>query len=374
MMVVFLVVFGIFSTVYAFDCPDNCKCSTAAHKNLTVCQEGDLRSIPRTLNPYTNHLDISGNVIENLENRTFVEAGLINLQAIVLKSSTIRRIEQGTFVGLKWLIELDLSNNFIENIHPLLFSDNKLLEMVNFSGNPITRLVPYQFTTLQNLRTLDFRNCALENVEEEAFSNLVSLQTLCLKNNKLTTLPKNIFTWLKQMHNLDLDENPWQCDCNVQVIAILLLIRGLYNSNGTLTCTYATKPTIIRWQDMDHIHNDCEHHVQAHVKETIMSGSPRFGKSTVFKYMNTTRRLPRYSSHILQSPFLPWIAAFLALITSYGCVICICNIYKYRIQTNTHKKNYECTNKREENSIYRDDFCLIDEENTTSDVSVSIDL
>lgn len=338
-------------------CPEACTCSAVMGKNLTVCQERGLKSIPPLISNRTNFLDLSGNSIEIVEDNQFSKLSLFNLESIVLDSSDVKVVHKNAFIGLKWLKELDLSNNSITVIDRFVFSDNKMLEMVNFSGNPIQKLNSFQFTALPNLKSLDFRNCALQTVEDEAFSNLLFLETLSLKNNQLSTLPAGVFTWLRSLKILDLHDNPWRCDCNVQNLAILLLIRRLYTHD--LTCTYASDNKTNLWQNMQSVNADCIPIIENSVKENLISVSKRLYETQRFNVMDTRRKL---SSQNLGSSFLPVAIISIVLTISFLCVVsCYRKCRKPKSRNKGEAYDFEQT-------------CYSNFEDDCSDISLTVEL
>lgn len=339
------------------DCPQACACSVVMGKNLTVCQERGLTSIPASISDRTNFLDLSGNSIEIVEDNQFFEMRLYSLESIALDSSGVKVVKKNAFVGLKWLKELDLSNNSIVAIDPFIFSDNKVLEMVNFSGNPIQKLDSFQFTALPNLKSLDFRNCALRTVEDEAFSNLLFLETLNLKNNQLTTLPKGVFTWLRNLKTLDLHDNPWRCDCDVQNLAILLLIRRLYTHD--LTCTYEFDNKSNLWQNMETVNVDCIPTIENSVKENLMSVSKRLYETQRFDVMDTSRK---FSSQYLGSSFLPVAIITIVLTVSFLCLV------------SCYRKCRRSDSQHKTDSFDFERACYDNFDDDCSDISLTIEL
>lgn len=370
-----ILVFGIVSLVDSLNCPNSCRCVQVDRRNLTVCQESGFKSVPPTIDRYTNALDLSANKLGRLENYTFSAMQLMNLESIVLRRANITELGKYTFSHLKWLKELDLSENAIASIDPFIFADNKILEMVNFSGNPLVTLDMFQFTMLPRLKSLDFRNCALQTVKPEAFSNLASLETLNLKGNQLATLPPGIFTWLVNLKSLDLNQNRWQCDCDIQMLTISLQYRGLYTN---LTCIYGTNASVL-WHKMDNVSEDCVPVMEQHTKEMLISGVPQLRPLIQFKYMNTSRR---FSSHILEPHHRSWLMIGLGSVVSLVCLVCVIRICSRKCRRSKlsyseyEEQELSCRAYRDydegPSTSFQENFCLLDD--GSSDMSVSIDL
>lgn len=156
------------------------------------------------------------NNIQTLNREEFTTLGLIDLQKIYLKKSNIKYLHREAFKNLKILVELDLSENMIEQLDKQAFSGNDRLRILLLYGNPIKRLIADQFPVLSYLRTIDLHSCEIVSIDETSFSNVDLLEYLDLKQNQLQNLPGNVFTHMKNLKTLMLDENPWNCDCKLK--------------------------------------------------------------------------------------------------------------------------------------------------------------
>lgn len=371
------------------ECPDRCTCSETNGFNLTVCQEKGFQSIPDNISPHTNFLDLSANNLGRLQNYTFSTMKLIDLQSIVLRQAGIIELGKYTFANLRWLKELDLSENHIVTLDPFLFADNKILEMVNFSSNPLLTLTSFQFAPLPRLKSLDLHSCALTTIEREAFSNLFFVETLDLSNNSLASVPSDTFTWLPNLKNIGLSQNRWRCDCNIQMLTVSLQYRGLYTNQ---TCVYEELPNAVPvlWHTMDNITSACVPQILEHMREMVLSDVPRLRAPVAFHFMNTSAR---FSSHLISpapSPH-PWIVAIVSAIAVTVCLCCVIRIWAKRRRRSQNKFNeygYEEEMAGLGANVYRDyldeqpgtsgyqneNFCLLGDDDGDSDMSVSIGL
>lgn len=162
----------------------------------------------------TQVLEFSGNNIHILHSETFLKLDLINLQKIYLSRCQIKAIENRTFKGLTNLIELDLSGNLLENVPSEAFLDCPSLMRLTLSDNPIKTLRKAAFNHLSSLSTLELSNCELSRVEENAFQGLLKLEWLHLDRNKLTALG-GLGILNKHLKGVELQNNPWECDCHL---------------------------------------------------------------------------------------------------------------------------------------------------------------
>lgn len=69
------------------------------------------------------------------------------------------------------------------------------------------------FAGLSSIVTLELSDCQLTTIDAAAFRGLTSLAFLRLDGNRLRALPPDMADALPPLHALDLNDNPWKCDC-----------------------------------------------------------------------------------------------------------------------------------------------------------------
>lgn len=201
---------------WSLNCSAGCHCKWMNGKKSALCNSLNLTQFPANLSTETQVLMMNENNLQTLNREEFTTLGLINLQKIFLKKSNIKYLHRETFKNLKILVELDLSDNLIEQLDKQTFSGNDRLRILLLYGNPIKKLLADQFPVLPYLRTIDLHSCDLSSIDETSFSNVDLLEYLDLKQNQLQNLPGNVFTHMKNLKTLLLDENPWNCDCKLK--------------------------------------------------------------------------------------------------------------------------------------------------------------
>ncbi|VEN54247.1 unnamed protein product [Callosobruchus maculatus] len=195
-------------------CPISCICKWKNGKQTVECSDRDLIIIPEGIETETQVLHFSGNNLQTLHSEKFLRLGLINLQRIYLSRCKMNSIQPKAFNGLNNLVELDLSENQLAEISPTWFEGCGSLMKLYLHSNPLRTLQKDVFSHLPLLNTLDLSNCELSSIALEAFRGLYSLEWLNLGMNKLSTLPvyHNLPLSLK---GVQLQGNPWVCDCNI---------------------------------------------------------------------------------------------------------------------------------------------------------------
>ncbi|KAG0715535.1 Leucine-rich repeat neuronal protein 1 [Chionoecetes opilio] len=237
-------------------------------------QPNDTHPSPLSL----EELDLSYNLLHSLDSHAFLH--LPYLKRLFFSNNPVRDISFGMATAineLSALEELDLSQTGIERLPDHFLSDlrhlkiltlagNKFssvpstelnfahsLQELNLNANPITRIDVGDFPEgLASLRVLGLSALPrLRSVGQQAFSNIAGLQVLRLsdnpsfavidekafmvlpdtdlaleeihlQNNHLSTLSEKMLPWL-DLRLVDLQNNPWDCDCRAKWIAETLI-------------------------------------------------------------------------------------------------------------------------------------------------------
>lgn len=195
-------------------CPTSCICKWKNGKQTVECNNKDLLIIPEGMDSGTQVLEFNGNNLHALHDEKFLKMDLINLQRIYLSKCKIKIIGERTFKGLTNLVELDLSGNALDLVPTASFYDCSSLMRLTLNNNPIRSLGKASFNHLSFLTTLELSNCEISKVDERAFQGLVSLEWLYLNGNKLTALA-GLDAIRKTLKGMELQNNPWICDCHL---------------------------------------------------------------------------------------------------------------------------------------------------------------
>jgi len=116
-------------------------------------------------------------------------------------------LKDGDFEGLRGLVFLDLSHNFLRGLPDSVFADVANLDTLNLEENLLASLPEGVFGTLTGLEYLDLSGNALTALPDSSFSGFTALKKLYLQSNWLTTVPEGIFGDMTALDTLWLGGN-----------------------------------------------------------------------------------------------------------------------------------------------------------------------
>ncbi|KAI8040312.1 hypothetical protein M5D96_006252 [Drosophila gunungcola] len=159
-------------------------------------------------------LQLQGNKISILAEEVF--ANLTALEKLDLSRNNIKKLGMQVFGAtiLRKLTYLDLSNNFIAELHPLALSSLPFIKELRMRRNKLVSLDLRMFAPLRRLQWLTIGENRLEELESEILDTFENLTHLEINNNRLTFLPDlKSSEGLQNLGHISLEGNPWQCLC-----------------------------------------------------------------------------------------------------------------------------------------------------------------
>ncbi|KAJ0172528.1 hypothetical protein K1T71_011667 [Dendrolimus kikuchii] len=203
-----------------------------------------------------------------LNQEAFKRAGLSNLKKLFLKDCNIEVVHKTAFVTLAIMIELDLSKNHIKSLHPDTFKGTEKLRLINLSNNLIDKLEDGLFRNLKYLQKVEASNNQIVKIGTKAFANLPQLKILRFDGNNLSHMKPETLMALKNLSGLDLHNNPWRCDCNLQAFRDWVITHNLYTAP-----TSCAEPQSIEgklWIELDSSHFACRPTILEPLPETTL--------------------------------------------------------------------------------------------------------
>lgn len=228
--VVLLLVFWLKPTLTS--CPLKCNCTD----NSINCISKSLESVPY-LEILTNNpliIDLSGNDISNIDVDDFSFDKSEQVKEIYLNNSKVVNIEPNSFDELTNLQELYLGYNLLNSLPVDFIANNEILIVLDISGNYFTEIPNLKS---KNLELLVAANSKIETIGPHSLENLTNLRVLYLQQNMLKEIDPQIFNFLPEtLHYVDLNSNPWNCDCHTVSLFDNLTSRELVEVTNPVEC------------------------------------------------------------------------------------------------------------------------------------------
>ncbi|XP_077153290.1 SLIT and NTRK-like protein 6 [Ranitomeya variabilis] len=197
-------------------CPVPCYCSSYSISGTLIhCQERNIESMsdlgPPPLNP--RKLVLAGNIIHRIYKSDFSEYG--TLEMLHLGNNQIEIIQEHCLQNLTKLQKLYLNGNHLRNLNTGTFFGLLSIEYLYLEYNAISEVSSGTFSVMPKLKVLYLNNNLLKTLPEHVFSG-IPLTKLNLKSNQFMNIPlRNVLEELTMLTQIDLQENPWDCTCNL---------------------------------------------------------------------------------------------------------------------------------------------------------------
>lgn len=225
-----------------------CKCMWSDGKKTADCSNKHLNSIPTNLSDQIRSLDLSNNPLYELKANAFVESDLQNIQKLKLQNCSIEDVHVSAFSNLGNLIELDLSKNNIRKLDQTIFRENAKLRILFLNYNKLKELRGSLFHNKPHLQRVSVNNNRLEKVDANVFDSGPVLQHIDLSENRLKYLDYQIIQNLKKITSINVQGNPWVCDCTLKKFRDLAMEQTLVTA--PTTCAEPERLKGRLWSDL----------------------------------------------------------------------------------------------------------------------------
>lgn len=179
-------------------------------------------------------LDLSNNSLESVAKGLF--DALNELEYLNLANNPITNVPSGTFRGLTNLQWINLSNNRLKQLTFGLFHFSPLVTTLLLDSTEIDVIHNTELLGLPNLETLAItNNKKLKEIEAYVFLDNPKLTRLDLSGNAMSFLPLSLAN-LTHLNSLNLEDNPWACDCRMYWFASWAESRRKTVNMSVLSC------------------------------------------------------------------------------------------------------------------------------------------
>ncbi|XP_005355710.1 SLIT and NTRK-like protein 6 [Microtus ochrogaster] len=219
-------------------CPIPCNCKVLSPSGLLIhCQERNIESLSDLQPPPQNprKLILAGNIIHTLVKSDLME--YFTLEMLHLGNNRIEVLEEGSFMNLTRLQKLYLNGNHLTKLNKGMFLGLHSLEYLYLEYNAVKEILPETFNTMPKLKVLYLNNNLLQVLPPHIFLG-VPLTRVNLKTNQFTHLPvSNILDDLDSLVQIDLEDNPWDCSCDLVGLQQWLHKLGKNTMTDDILCT-----------------------------------------------------------------------------------------------------------------------------------------
>jgi len=226
------VIFGINSDVYPLGENACAPCRCSVDKTLVACDNPIVIAAPRldlsgrgitaisvdalSLLVKTVEIDLSNNKLQNIKSRTF--DNLSALKKLFLQDNEIKSLEDESFGTLPQLGLLDLSGSLLPELHAQAFLGVPLLERVllpdaKFPSNPCAPtcfcLADGSLLRCKREQNINLWGRGLTRIAEGAFSpRFEVVEKLNLGSNEISAIKPQVLEELSSLREIDLSSNP----------------------------------------------------------------------------------------------------------------------------------------------------------------------
>lgn len=213
-------------------------------------------------------LEASGNLITSLNNNTLGEFYKLRLISIDLSFNYISDVHVETFDNFTTLNSLYLSHNRIKSIHPELFRMLKSLSSLDLSYNQLTNSI-FDVNLPDTITAVNYSHNQISYFREYHWTSKLkrTYMYIDVSNNSIRYLDANRFC--RFMYKINLAYNPWDCSVLYSVIHTLEM-RGVQVESGSEFRSNNVKgiPCEVDNSKQPVIHINTDHAIHDAVKNT----------------------------------------------------------------------------------------------------------
>eukprot|EP00062_Callorhinchus_milii_P000670 gi/632934884/ref/XP_007886830.1/ PREDICTED: SLIT and NTRK-like protein 3 [Callorhinchus milii] len=220
---------------------------------------------------------------------------------LYLQKNSMRKLYGNAFLFLSNAVSINLGNNALQDIRAGAFNGMKLLKRLYLHENKLEVFRNDTFLGLDNLEYLQADYNILKRIEGGAFRHLHKLKVLIINDNLIPLLPSNLFRSVSLTHidlrgnrlkalpyagtleyigrtlmEIQLEENPWNCTCDVLPLKTWLESLPYTALVGEITCE---TPFHLHGKDLREIRKSELCPILSEVEVEVSLGLPQLASS-----------------------------------------------------------------------------------------------
>ncbi|XP_048838858.1 SLIT and NTRK-like protein 4 [Brienomyrus brachyistius] len=178
-------------------------------ENIGMYRPTQLKPPPSSL----YHLNFQNNLLVILYPNSFLN--FTHAVSLHLGNNELQSIEGGAFLGLGALKQLHLNNNELKELRADTFLGIENLEYIQADYNLIKLIERGAFNKLHKLKVVILNDNLIQSLPDNIF-RFASLTHLDIRGNRIQTLPYiGLLEHIGRIVELQLDDNPWNCTCDL---------------------------------------------------------------------------------------------------------------------------------------------------------------
>ncbi|KAG7264875.1 hypothetical protein CRUP_009324, partial [Coryphaenoides rupestris] len=217
-----------------------CSCMSVENVLYVNCEKITVYRPTQLIPPVSSlyHLNFQNNLLIILYPNSFLNfTHAISLQ---LGNNKLQNIEGGAFVGLSALKQLHLNNNELKVLRADTFQGIESLEYLQADYNLIKYIEKGAFNKLHRLKVVILNDNLIQALPDNIF-RFASLTHLDIRGNRIQKLPYlGVLEHIGRIVELQLDDNPWNCTCDLAPLKADLYGRLLKETNKQELCPLGT--------------------------------------------------------------------------------------------------------------------------------------
>ncbi|CAH1392795.1 unnamed protein product [Nezara viridula] len=232
--------------------------------------------------PNLRVLSIDSNPLKTIDTSTAIAiSSIYHLEVLDISSAQLKSLPPTMLHGPMYLKVLNLSNNFftdvpntlgeVHSLEELVLDDNPISEIKSFPEIPTLKILKMNWmlalrkianNSLSGLINLEELHCShnrlLSSISENALMHRPlgneetptwpPLRKLLLHHNDLSYLDVNLLSRWDKLEYIDIQMNPWICDCNNQWMLTTLIPRINQTNSSLLFGIECNKPVEMEGQ------------------------------------------------------------------------------------------------------------------------------